>query len=368
MSTKILVIDDEPVIRQVFQYYLEDNDFEVVTAEDGEKGLEQFHKHHPQIVLTDLRMPRTDGLEVLGQIREYNVDLPVIVISGANRLDDAVQALRLGAWDYLIKPVQDLSILQHTIERALEKAALIRENKQYREHLEDLVRNRTEELEKRNRELDISRRQIIGILSQAAEYKDFETGNHFLRVAEYAGCLARGLGLNRDEVEIIKLAAPVHDIGKIGIPDNVLLKKGKLDPEEWAKMQEHCRYGHKILTENKFIEAFINEEKRDSLTKELHTNIIAKAANIALNHHEHWDGGGYPLGIKGEAIPLEARITAVADVFDALSSERPYKKAWPLENCIDYISSEREKHFDPEVVDVFLENIELIRSIRESIT
>lgn len=368
MSTKILVIDDEPVIRQVFQFYLEDSDFDVITAEDGEKGLEMFHEHLPQIVLTDLRMPKTDGLEVLKQIREFDVDLPVIVISGANRLDDAVQALRLGAWDYLIKPVQDLSILQHTIARSLEKASLIRENRQYREHLEELVRSRTDELEKRNRELDISRRQIIGILSQAAEYKDFETGNHFLRVAEYAACIARGLGLSREDVELIKLAAPVHDIGKIGIPDSVLLKKGKLDPEEWAKMQEHCRYGHRILTENKFIEAFINEENRISFNYELHTNIIAKAANIALNHHEHWNGKGYPLGIEGEDIPLEARITAVADVFDALSSSRPYKEAWPVENCINYIKDGKGKQFDPDVVDVFLANIELIRAIRENIS
>ena len=368
MSTKILVIDDEPVIRQVFQYYLEDNDFEVITAEDGEKGLEMFHEHNPQIILTDLRMPKKDGLEVLKHIREHDIDLPVIVISGANRLDDAVQALRLGAWDYLIKPVQDLSILQHTIEKSMEKAELIRENRQYREHLEELVRSRTNELERRNSELDISRRQIIGILSQAAEYKDFETGNHFLRVAEYAACLARGLGLNKDEIELIKLAAPVHDIGKIGIPDNVLLKKGKLDKDEWAKMQEHCRYGHKILTENKFIEAFINEENRNALNDELQTNIIAKAANIALNHHEHWNGNGYPLGLKGEEIPLEARITAIADVFDALSSSRPYKEAWPVENCIDYIKEGKGKQFDPTIVDVFVDNVEMIRNIRVSIS
>jgi cyclic di-GMP phosphodiesterase len=364
MSFKILVVDDEAVLRQVLQYFLEDNDFEVLTAADGLTGIEIAKNEKPDVVLTDLRMPGADGLEVLAAVRKMDEELPVIVISGANRLDDAVQALRLGAWDYLIKPIQDLGLLEYSINRVLEKSKLLKENRQYKEHLEELVNERTRELELRNKQLDISRRQIIGILSQAAEYRDFETGNHFLRVSEYAACLARGLGWDEYRVNLIRLAAPVHDIGKIGIPDNILLKEGKLTNPEWDEMQNHCQYGHEILSENRFIDSFIQREELDRINLEEHSeDIIETAANIALNHHEKWDGSGYPLGLKGDAISIEARITAIADVFDALSSARPYKKAWCEEDCIKYLDEQREKHFDPELIEVFMNNLDTIRTI-----
>lgn len=364
MKSKVLVIDDEPVLRQVLQYFLEDNNFEVLTAADGIKGIEIAKKERPDVILTDLRMPGADGLDVLEAVKKMDNEIPVIVISGANRLNDAVQALRLGAWDYLIKPIQDLSLLEHSINSVQEKSKLLKENRQYKEHLEELVNERTLELELRNRQLDISRRQIIGILSQAAEYRDFDTGNHFLRVSEYAACLALGLGWDEYRVNLIKLAAPVHDIGKIGIPDNILLKKGKLTDPEWDEMQNHCQYGHKILSENRFIESFINNKNHDQKVVEENSEVLIEtAANIALNHHEKWDGSGYPLGIKGDAIPIEARITAIADVFDALSSARPYKKAWTEEDCLNYLYEQREKHFDPELIDVFMNNLDTIRAI-----
>lgn len=364
MSSKILVIDDEPVLRQVLQYYLEDNNFEVLTAGNGLTGIEAVKNEKPDVVLTDLRMPGADGLEVLAAVRQMDDEIPIIVISGANRLDDAVQALRLGAWDYLIKPIQDLGLLEYSIKRVLEKSSLLRENRKYKEHLEELVKNRTHELEIKNRQLDISRRQIIGILSQAAEYRDFETGNHFLRVSEYAACIARGLGWDEQRINLIKLAAPVHDIGKIGIPDNILLKEGKLTGLEWEEMKNHCQYGHEILSENRFIEAFIQKNKLDR--EELNKNsemIIETAANIALNHHERWDGSGYPLGLKGEEIPIEGRITSIADVYDALSSSRPYKKAWSEQECLNYLEEQKGKHFDPRLIQVFMDNLETIRRI-----
>jgi putative two-component system response regulator len=364
----ILIIDDEAVIRQSFTYYLEDQDYKIITAENGRAGMEIIDQEVPHLVLTDLRMPEADGLEVLHHVNKNWPDIPVIVISGANKLDDAVQALRLGAWDYLIKPVHDLNLVGYTVRKALEKSALIKENRAYREHLEALVAQRTLELEKRNRQLEISRRQVIGILSQAAEYRDFETGNHFLRVSEFTGCIARGMGWDEERVQRIQLASPVHDIGKVGIPDNVLLKPGKLTPEEWEIMKEHCLYGSQILTTNKFIEIFckIDNLSLNPVPAEEGFAIIETAAEIALYHHEYWNGQGYPTGRRGEDIPFEARITAVADVYDALSSQRPYKDPWPEEKCLSLIREKTGEQFDPQVVEVFLKNFDTIRLIQNT--
>jgi putative two-component system response regulator len=359
----VLVIDDESIIRQVFSYYLEDREYSVMTAENGILGMEVFDREKPDIVLTDLRMPQADGLEVLAHIREQAPETPVVVISGANSLDDAVQALRLGAWDYLIKPVQDLNLLGYTVKECLEKARLIKENRNYREHLEELVNDRTAQLEKRNSQLDLSRRQIIGILSQAAEYKDFETGNHFLRVSEMAACLAQGLGWDEDRVMNLQLASPVHDIGKIGIPDHILLKSGKLNEEEWHLMKEHCLFGQNILRSENFIKNYENERSIDISASSF--LLMETAANIALSHHEFWNGEGYPMGIKGKAIPIEARITSVADVYDALRSKRPYKEAWSEEKTLEYLKEKSGSQFDPEVVKVFFEKIEEIRLIQK---
>jgi len=359
----ILVIDDETIIRQVFSYYLEDREYRVLTAENGRAGIIIFEREHPDIVLTDLRMPEADGLEVLEHIRETSPDTPIVVISGANSLDDAVQALKLGAWDYLIKPVQDLNLLGYTVDECLEKARLLSENRQYREHLEELVEERTRQLEKRNRQLDLSRRQIIGILSQAAEYKDFETGNHFLRVSEMAAVMAKGLGWDDERVLNLQLASPVHDIGKIGIPDSILLKPGKLDEEEWHIMKEHCLFGKNILGTGNFLKQEKGDENSLDI-EEASFYLMETAANIALSHHEHWDGRGYPMGLKGTDIPIEARITAVADVFDALRSKRPYKEPWSVERTLEYIRDRAGKQFDPEVVDVFFDRLEDIHGIQ----
>ncbi len=368
-STKstVLIIDDEPLIRDLFSIYLEEHEYNVITADNGQAGIEILDREKPDIILTDLNMPRSDGFDVLRQAHERDEELPVIVISGAGSLDAAVKALRQGAWDYLIKPLQDMSILLHTINKSLEKSRLLKENRRYREHLEELVQQRTKQLEMRNKQLDISRRQIIGILSQAAEYRDFETGDHFLRVSEYCACLAKGMGWTDEAVNQIKLASPVHDIGKIGIPDNILLKEGKLTPEEWEIMKNHTRYGSNILKSNKFVNFFTHKQSTDQEDFiEYGQRLIEIAANIALNHHERWDGTGYPLGLKAQNIPIEARITAVADVYDALRSHRPYKEPWSDEKTLTYISDEAGKQFDPEVVQVFLGSIDTIHKIRNA--
>ena len=238
----ILVIDDEAVVRESFRDFLEDYGFKVFTAENGAVGLQVLQRVYPDIVMTDLRMPEMDGLEVLKRCVETYPDIPVIVISGTGRIQDVVEALHRGAWDYLLKPIEDMTVLLHAVNKSVSRVEMLRDSKRYKAHLEEEVDRRTKELEITNRELEMSRKQIIRILSQAAEYRDFETGNHFLRVGSICACLARGLGWEEKEIACIELAAPVHDIGKIGIPDNILLKPASLEPSEWIEMKRHCEY------------------------------------------------------------------------------------------------------------------------------
>ncbi|HZK19172.1 MAG TPA: HD domain-containing phosphohydrolase [Treponemataceae bacterium] len=357
----ILIIEDEVIIRESFKAFLEDCDFKVFTAENGLVGLELLQDLNPDIVMTDLRMPEIDGLEVLQKSTRFYPHIPVIVVSGTGRIQDVVEALHLGAWDYILKPVEDMTVLLHAIKKAITRVQMVQQDKQYKAHLEKEVEHRTKELEETNRELELSRKQIIRILSQAAEYRDFETGNHFLRVGNICACIARGLGWEEKDITCLELAAPVHDIGKIGIPDDILLKPASLDPAEWEEMKRHCEYGHSILSGNKLPDVFFGETTKKTNSFEL----LKHAATIALYHHEKWDGTGYPSGLKGREIPVQARITAIADVFDALLSKRPYKDPWPVDKCLEHIKSQSGIHFDPEIVEVFFQNLEKINNIRE---
>lgn len=360
----VLVIDDEVVIRESFRDYLEDYGYRILTAENGAHGLAILEQESPDIVMTDLRMPEIDGLEVLRRCEIIDPDLPVIVISGTGRIQDVVEALHLSAWDYLLKPIADMSVLLHTVKKAATRVEILRENKRYKAHLEEEVARRTRELEATNKELLTSRRQVIRILSQAAEYRDFETGNHFMRVGGICGCIARGLLWEEKDIACIELASPVHDIGKIGIPDCILLKPSSLESCEWHEMQRHCKYGHAILSGKKLPDFFFNESFSSDVD-DGGCSMLEYAATIALYHHEKWDGTGYPTGVKGDAIPIHARITAVADVYDAISSKRPYKDPWPEDRCLDYLRSQSGIQFDPQIIDVFFNNLETISSIRE---
>ena len=357
---RILIIDDEEGLRRSLCAYLEDQDHVPLQAANGLDGLTAMRAALPDLdaVLVDLNMPVLDGYGFLEQAVAEAPDLPIVVLSGVGVVEDALKAVRLGAWDYLTKPLGNFQTLDHALAKVLEKARLIRENRAYQENLEALVYQRTAELES-------TRRQIMHRLSRAAEYKDNETGHHVIRVGEIAAVLARALGFDEEQCANIRDCAPLHDIGKIGIPDAVLLKPGKLDPDEWAIMQQHCTFGCEILgpltgtKEARQICIMWDAPGEDG------NELLDLARNLALLHHERWDGSGYPLGLAGEQIPLEARIVAVVDTYDALASERPYKKAFPEEKCLAIIRESAGSHFDPAVVEAFFRNIDTIRAIRQ---
>lgn len=357
---KILIIDDEDGLRRSLSAYLEDQGYDTLDGANGLIGLSLLRANMDSLsaILVDLNMPVMDGYAFLEHAKVEAPDIPIIVLSGVGVVEDALRAVRLGAWDFLTKPLLNLSVLGHTLDKALEKARLLRENRAYQTNLEELVRQRTDELER-------TRRQIMHRLSRAAEYKDNETGHHVIRVGEIAAVLAQALGLDENACRNLRDCAPLHDIGKIGIPDEVLLKPGKLSPEEWKVMQNHCVYGCEILgplTSKE--EAHRSCQLWDKPSGE-GNELLDLARTLALLHHERWDGSGYPLGLKGADIPLEARIVAVVDTYDALASERPYKKAFPEEKCLQIIKEEAGSHFDPDVVQAFFSNIDQIRAIRQ---
>jgi putative two-component system response regulator len=364
----ILVVDDEGPIRQTVGFYLEDNDYKVLGAENGRVALGIFQQKKPDLVLVDLRMPEMDGLEVLSQITKQSPDTPVIVISGTGIIADVVEALHLGAWDYLVKPIEDMSVLLHAVHKALERVRLIRENREYSQQLEEKVRIRTAQLETANRELLETQLQIIRKLGKAAEYKDNETGRHVIRVSLYCGILAEALGLPPETVDLLRMCSPMHDLGKIGIPDNILKKPGPLDPSEWEMMKEHTGIGKDILQPLTAEDiALYRRHTRigEDILAGSDSPLLEMARKIAAYHHEHWDGSGYPYGLKGEDIPIEARVVTVADIYDALSSRRTYKEPFPEEKCQQVIRSFSGTLLDPAIVEVFFQNIDQILKIKE---
>ncbi|WP_320171581.1 HD domain-containing phosphohydrolase [Maridesulfovibrio sp.] len=355
----ILVIDDESFVRETISDYLSDSGFEIIGAGDGEEGLDVFRKENPDAVLVDLNMPKVDGFEVLKAVTTESPDTPIIVVSGAGLIQDAINAVRLGAWDFVTKPIVDLSILEHVLGQGLERARLIKENRRYKEHLEAEVEKRTEDL---RREVKVRRetqdalmaiqdevietqKEIILTLGEVVENRSNETANHVRRVAELSYILALRNGMSDEEAQLLRLASPMHDVGKIGIPDTILNKPGKLTPEERKIIESHTTIGHEIL-------------------KHSDRPIIKAAAIVAYEHHERWDGLGYPRGISGEDVHVYGRITAIADVFDALGSERVYKKAWDIERIKEYFMESKGKQFDPFLTDLFFGDIDEILNLR----
>ena len=309
----------------------------------------------PDLIILDVVMPQVDGIQILTELKANPEmsHIPVLILTATADARVKKNALDIGATDFLNKPVESNDLLprvRNSITFKLQRDQL----RDYAGFLEDQVQLRTSELIE-------SRRDIVRCLARAGEYRDTQTGHHVLRVGMYAGVLADELGFSPAEIEDIELAAQLHDLGKIAIPDSILLKPGKLTAVEVAEMRRHCRIGMKIIQPKPtFASPRSTGVNPNRLTQ--------MAAMIASTHHERWDGEGYPCGLRGEQIPIEGRITAVADVFDALSSKRPYKEAFDFNECFDMIEAERGKHFDPNVLDALHERRDEIIEIRLSHT
>ncbi|MBX9714923.1 MAG: two-component system response regulator [Pseudomonadaceae bacterium] len=316
---KLLLVDDEPTNLQVLRQILQD-DYRLFFAKDGDKALEMAARERPDLILLDVMMPGMTGYEVCTRLKqdEMTVSTPVIFVTALADVDDEARGFEVGAVDYITKPVSS------PIVRA-----------RVRTHL-SLVR--VDELKQ-------TRLQIVQRLGLAAEYKDNETGLHVIRMSHYSRILALAAGFSELAADDLLNAAPMHDVGKIGIPDAILQKNGKLDEAEWVVMRSHAQIGAEIIGEHP-------------------SGLLQMARSIALTHHEKWDGSGYPNGLKGEEIPIAGRIVAIADVFDALTSVRPYKPAWSLEDTLALIQRESGKHFDPHLVELFLGQMPAILEIK----
>lgn len=338
--TSVVIIDDQFTSREVLSRLVAglEEQIDVQAFADPVMALAWIGDHSTDLVMTDYKMPHIDGVTFTRRFRalDHCTDVPLIMVTCIEDREIRYQALESGATDFLTKPID-----HHECRARVRNLLTLRRQQQ-------IIKDRARWLERRVDEatqaLRIRERETLLRLAKAGEYRDEETGNHVVRMASYSRLIADKLGLPPDECTVIESAAPMHDIGKIGIPDSILLKPGKHTPEEFAVMKRHTLIGYDIL-------------------KESPSKYLQMGAIIALGHHEKFDGSGYPYGLAGEAIPLPARIVAVADVFDALTSERPYKRAWALQDSIDYVRRLRGGHFDPTCVDAFVHQLEPIIDI-----
>ncbi len=320
MRKKILLVDDEPTNLQVLRHTLQDN-YRLFFAKDGSTALDLVNKEQPDLLLLDIMMPDVSGYDVCQRLKadQKYKNIPIIFVTALSQTEDEEYGFSLGAVDYITKPFSP------PIVRA-----------RVRTHLSLVQAN----------ELKETRLHIIRSLGKAAEYRDNETGMHIVRMSNYAYCLSKKVGYTEDQAEELLNAAPMHDVGKIGIPDTILLKPGKLEKEEWDIMRQHPAIGAEIIGGH-------------------NSSLLQLAAKIARHHHEKWDGTGYPDGLAGQEIPHQARIVTLVDVFDALTSERPYKRAWSIDEAIDFIKSQSGRHFDPELVEAFLDCLPEILEMKE---
>lgn len=346
-----MVVDDEELnIVTVCGYLKRVGYRNFFTVRDARQAMTAMKERKPDCILLDLQMPHVSGLDILRAkaVDDQLAHVPAIMLTGTADPIARVQALELGATDFLTKPV-DPSELAVRVRNALLVKAHI-------DHVTSQAVQLEATVERRTAELFHSRQQLILSLARAAEHRDNETSNHVVRVGRFAGLIAQELGWSKEQVQLLEQAAQLHDVGKIGIPDAILFKPGKLDPQEYEVIKSHCAIGLAILEpfSGREMEILRTHARLGSdILRERSSPLMMMAARIAQTHHERWDGAGYPLGLAGEDIPIEGRITAVADVYDALSSSRPYKKAFPREKCFEILTEGREKAFDPRVLDAF---------------
>jgi putative two-component system response regulator len=327
---KILAVDDEEQWIKLIESSLKELDYHILTARDGVEALLMVERELPDVILLDISMPGINGIEVAKSIKKNEKTrlIPIVMLSGLHDVEHRIEAMQAGADDFLSKPVDTQELV--TRVKTLLKV------KKYNDYMHNYQEELEKEVEEKTKEIKDTSLETIYYLARASEFRDEETGNHTKRLSKLAASLYYALGRSGDETETIMYAAPMHDVGKIGIPDSILLKPDKLIAKEWEIMQKHTVIGGKIL-----------EGSRSKYVKMGH--------EIAISHHEKWNGSGYPRGLRNDDIPLSGRVTAVVDVFDALTSKRPYRSVpYSVSEAFDIIRNDRGKHFDPRVADAFL--------------
>jgi putative nucleotidyltransferase with HDIG domain len=330
VSPRILIVDDEVEITEILADLLSE-DYECLKAGSAEDALARLHEGEFQLVISDITMPGMSGLDMIPHIKALSPETVVVMISGMQTVESAIGALRLGAFDYLMKPF-DLRQVEAVVKRALEHYELVVAKQRYENHLEELVEQRTVELDKALNSLEGAYRSTLKALTAALEARDSETHGHSERVVTYSLRLGREYGLNSAEMKALEFGSLLHDIGKIGVPDSILRKPAKLTEEEWVRMREHPHHGQQILRGIEFLQG---------------------ASRVVAQHHEKWDGTGYPLGLRSEEIDICARIFAVADAFDAITSDRVYRRGKPYEAAAKELDDWAGRQFDPRVVEAF---------------
>jgi response regulator RpfG family c-di-GMP phosphodiesterase len=327
---RILIVDDEPEITAILTDLFEGN-HDCATAGSAEEAMELLRKGEFELVISDITMPGMSGLDMIPHVKSMSPNSVVVMISGMQTVESAIGALRLGAFDYVMKPF-DLRQVEAVVKRALEHQELIVAKQRYEDHLEELVEQRTAELDQTLNSLEDAYRSTLKALTAALETRDLETHGHSERVVTYSLRLGREFGLDSKRMKSLEFGSLLHDIGKIGVPDLILRKPAKLTEEEWVLMREHPLHGQQILRGIEFLEG---------------------AARVVAQHHEKWDGSGYPLGLRDEEIDLCARIFSVADAFDAMTSDRVYRKGKPYEAAAKELDDWAGRQFDPKVVEAF---------------
>jgi putative two-component system response regulator len=351
--SRVLVVDDEPALRAWAERVLGEQGYHCDGAADASAARARLRENGYELALLDVNMPGESGMRLLAHIRSEHADCAVVMVTGEDSVELAISAIELGAYGYIIKPVQAGELLIN-VANALHRRGQDLHRRALLGQLHAAASERGERLEQASQQLSLLRDQVwasqaetIFRLARMVEFRDEETGQHVQRMSAYCELIARRVGLDAQECERIRLASQLHDVGKVAISDAILLKPGKLTTQEFERIKAHAQIGYEMLCGSS-------------------SEVVRVGARIARSHHERWDGGGYPRGLAAEEIPREGRIAAIADVFDALTSDRVYRPAFPFKAAVRRMRAERETHFDPELMDAFLDALPEVEGVRET--